>query len=117
MSLAGLVPSTCYIFGIRVYTVGVGEVGEWTLLANSTLAILGITPQIFVKQCSNYFFKFCPIDQCSSTDMQQSSSNTGLVAGSVTLSVIIITLIVLLIVQSMGMIYMKKYVPLTIQTY
>ena len=47
--------------------------------------------------------------------MQQSNSNTGLVAGSVTLSVIIITLIVLLIVQSMGMIYMKKYV-ITIQT-
>ena len=46
---------------------------------------------------------------------QQSSSNTGLVAGSVTLSVINLTLIVLLIVQSMGMIYMKKYV-ITIQT-
>ena len=44
--------------------------------------------------------------------MQQSS--TGLVAGSVTFSVIILTLIVLLIVQSMGMIYMKKYV-ITIQ--
>ena len=49
VNVTGLVPSTCYIFGIRVYTVGVGEVGEWTLLANSTLAILGITLQIFVK--------------------------------------------------------------------
>ena len=47
--------------------------------------------------------------------MQQSSSSTGLVAGSVTFNVIIITLIVLLIVQSMGMIYMKKYV-ISIQT-
>ncbi len=35
-----LEPCTCYIVGIRVYTVGiVGEVGEWTLLVNSTLGI------------------------------------------------------------------------------
>ena len=43
VNVTGLEPSTCYIFGIRVYTVGLGEVGEWILLVNSTLAILGNT--------------------------------------------------------------------------
>ena len=70
---------------------------------------------IYLLLLRNDFFNFCPIDQSSCTDMQQSSSNTGLVAGSVTFSLIIITLIVLLIVLSMGMIYMKKYV-ITIMT-
>ena len=51
VNVIGLEPSTCYIFGIRVYTVGLGEVGEWTLLVNSTLAILGTL--IFVK-LANY---------------------------------------------------------------
>ena len=46
VNVTGLEPSTCYIFGIRVVTVGLGEVGDWTLLVNSTLAILGIAPQI-----------------------------------------------------------------------
>ena len=35
-----LEPSTCYVLGIRVYTVGVlSAVREWTLLANRTLSI------------------------------------------------------------------------------
>ena len=49
VNVTGLEPSTCYIFGIRVVTVRLGEVGEWTLLVNSTLAILGIAPQILLN--------------------------------------------------------------------
>ncbi len=44
--VTGLVPSTCYIFGIRpAYTVGVGVAGEWTVLTSRTLS-LGIESQL-----------------------------------------------------------------------
>ena len=49
------------------------------------------------------------IDHPSSTiQLSSSSSNTGLVAGSVTMSVIIVTLIVILIVETIVIVYMKK---------
>ena len=43
VNVTGLEPSTCYIFGIRVHTVGLVDVGEWILLVNSTLGITRTT--------------------------------------------------------------------------
>ena len=104
--------STCYIFGIRVVTVEiVGEVGEWTLLVNNSTLGLGmkLNDHCFVK-C---FIQICVVlddQQCSSIETTGTQSSTGLVAGSVTLSVIIVILTVLLMVQSIVIVYIKKFV-------
>ena len=46
VNVTGLQSSTCYIFGIRPYTVGVGVAGEWTILTSKTLS-LGIIESDF----------------------------------------------------------------------
>ncbi len=39
INVTGLQSSTCYIFGIRPHTVGVGVAGEWIILTSTTLSL------------------------------------------------------------------------------
>ncbi len=116
IEVVGLMSGTCYVFGVRAYTSVTDSPGEFSLIQGNTISNEGYN--CLYLSCVTLLALLIIIEMISLNfvlDMQQSNSNTGLVALSVTLSVIILTLIMLLIVQSMGMIYMKKYV-ITIQT-
>ncbi len=38
VEVTGLIPNTCYVFGVRVYSLRTGQPGQWNVKANATLA-------------------------------------------------------------------------------
>ena len=109
VNVTGLQSSTCYIFGIRLYTVGVGVAGEWTVLTSTTLS-LGIKSQLsyYYDYFNPYSIDQCPLNDTAAQSSSSSSTDLPVVVGTVTFSVIIVTLIVLLVVQFLVIVYMKK---------
>ena len=102
IEVVGLMSGSCYVFGVRAYTSVTDSPGEFSLIQGNT-----ISEGWYCMQ--NNLFTFCIfiLDQPSST----AQSSTGLIAGSVTLSIVIVVLVGLLIVVTVGLLYniTKRY--------
>ncbi len=91
IEVVGLMSGTCYVFGVRAYTSVTDYPGEFSLVDGK---IAGCIVTFLV----NHSTHSCFLDQYS-------SNNTGLIAGSVTLSIIILVLVGLLIVVTVALLF------------
>ncbi len=98
IQVVGLMSGTCYVFGVRAYTSVTDYPGEFSLVDGK---ITGCIVMFLVNHLTHFGF------------LDQYSSNTGLIAGSVTLSIITVVLVGLLIVVTVALLYYiiitKKY--------
>ncbi len=97
IEVVGLISGTCYVFGVRAYTSVTDSPGEFSLIqGNTTSCNNTIVHEHRYDLVSSFIFR---LDQPSST----TQSCTGLIAGSVTLSIVIVVLVGLLIVVTVAL--------------
>ena len=96
----GLDLGTCYLFGVRVYSSRSSVLGEWTLLLNQTDTTGTLYTWYLIINCC-FFNLVIGIDSVK-------FSYTGLIGGTVSGYVVSVILLVVLVIQSVWILYHKR---------
>ena len=103
INITGLSDNTCYIFGVRAYTIN--GPGNWTVIANETLQLLPQSSPTVAPSLINgvpgiilvYYNNSISFKTVSPTTTMESSVVGGIV-GSVLLAILLLVIIIVLII-------------------
>ena len=103
-TITGLSDNTCYIFGVRAYTIN--GPGNWTVIAKETLQLLPqplpTVASSLINEASGiilvYFHISISFKTVSPTTMESSVITIGGILGSVLLTILLLVIIIIIII-------------------